>query len=178
MSPSRCFPLVRTRGHRTVDLVGEELGVADDGVHRRAQFVADGRQEVRLRSIRALGGFARFVFRRPQVGAHDGLRAHHAECEHEGALILVEVLRPRPGETENASQLSVGPDRHAGGRARAGANHRIAPVLVAPQRRLGIEEDRLSGPRHFRQRHRRLQRKVIQHRLHVLREPDGVHEAE
>ncbi len=58
----RVFPAARRIQHQRVFL-HDHFGEADDGVERRAQFVAHGGEEAGLGRIRLLGGGARQIER-------------------------------------------------------------------------------------------------------------------
>ena len=173
--------LALQRGDRTTQLVGYELRVSEHGIHRGAELVADGRDEVRLRLVRELRDLARFhgclarrLLRRAEVGAHDGLRAHDPEGEDERPLVLVEDAGLCPRQAKHAAQLTVRPDGNDGRSGRAGADHRGAPRGIAEQiRRRGEEEGRTLA-RHFGERHGRLERQLVEQRPELGGEADGV----
>jgi hypothetical protein len=112
------------RADRPSHLLGQQRGVADDRIDGCAELVTDRREELRLGGVRLLGGLARLELGRLQVRPHDRLRAHHAQRAHERALVLVEVVRVAPRESEDAAQLAVRPDGHDGRGARA-----LAPIM-------------------------------------------------
>ena len=73
----RVFLAARRIQHQHV-LLHDHLGEADDGVERRAQFVAHGGEETRLGRIRLLGGGAR-QFERLLLQLAVGDVAHHGD---------------------------------------------------------------------------------------------------
>ena len=130
------------------------------------------------RLIGLLGVLARLQLGRSEVGAHDRLGAHHAEREHECALILIEGARTRPRQPEHSTQLAIRPDGNDRRRAGTGADHGEAPVLVLPQRRLGCEEQRFADARNVGERYRGVEGKLVERCLHLGGEPDRVENGE
>ena len=120
ISPSRCLPaaLIRWRSGRkasassVLGLLLEHLGVADDRVQRRPQFVAHVRQELRL--------VLRCLFERP---VEPGVVDRQRRLRREGLEQRHDVRREQPGglprHHQAADDTILAQDRHGQHRAHA-----------------------------------------------------------
>jgi hypothetical protein len=133
----------------------DQLRVAADGVERRAQLVAHGREEVGLRAVRRLRLLARAHGRAVERGVVDGERGARRQLLREREL-RVAVAPPRLGghEAHRAEHVAARDERHGERRGEADLAQDAQVLLVLrgghEQRVRDVgEQDRLPRPHHL-----------------------------
>jgi hypothetical protein len=108
-------------GHGTAEPHLHQVGVATDGVERRAQFVTHHREEGGLRLVRRLRSAERVLCHVAGVdggveqrGAVEGLRALLREADQEAARLSVEGLRAGEAQGDDANRAVPDYERERG----------------------------------------------------------------
>ena len=112
-------------GHLAVDGVADELGVAEDGIERRAQLMAHAREELTLRRVSLLG-LINDVLDLSKMEAGQLVLALDDYSLEDVIRTVATQVEPLVNEKQLALQVDVAPDLPAG----RGDNRRIAQVLL------------------------------------------------
>ena len=125
----RVFLAARGIDHQHVFL-HDHLGETDDGVERRAQFVAHGGEEAGLGRIRLLGGGAR-QFERLLLELAVGDVAHHGDDLGLGRGLLERPATHLDPDEIGGMALAANGDRAAAGTRRSAPRRHARPPTSA-----------------------------------------------